>query len=331
MAQVAIEILLEGGKPEFNPVIFHGSSGCGKSHLVQGLVAAWKGRSRHRPAIATTALDFARELNDAIEAQATEEFQRRYRQLALLAIDDLDQLIPKEAAQRELAYTFDALVEAGGRLVATCSSPPEQLSGLIPTLLGRLVSGLSVRLEWPQVETRLEMLRRLGELRGLHLPESAVRLLAEGLPAAVPLLRAALMDLEVRGEADGKPLDEDLVREYLSTREPVGRPTLREIAALTARHFALKVADLRSPSRRRAVVMARDVAMYLARTLSGKNLTQIGTYFDGRDHTTVSHGCMKAEKLVQSDPSIREAVRQLHERLEAASARKGAACLGKTC
>lgn len=315
LAQVAIEIVLEGGNPDFNPIVLCGPPGVGKSHLALGLVSALRLRQRQRHTLYVTAIDFARELNDAIDTQSVEDFRQRYRQASLLAVDDVDLLADKPAAQRELVSTFDALTMTGGRLVATCSKPPEQLVELLPTLLSRLVSGLSVPLAVPGGEARLAYLMRLAETREIELGESEAELLAAELELPLPGLSGALAQLELAAQADGGRITEQTIRKYLAERENPRSPTLSEIANATARHFSLKVADLRSPSRRRTVVTARDVAMYLARTLSGKSLKQIGKYFAGRDHTTVSHGCLKAERLLQTDPAIREAVQQLRERL----------------
>jgi chromosomal replication initiator protein len=129
----------------------------------------------------------------------------------------------------------------------------------------------------------------------------------------------ALLQLEVSSRVEGAAIDLARIRCYVSQRSG-GRvpPSLREIAAVTARHFSLKVADLRSPCHRRAVVTARGVAMYLARTLTRQSLKQIGRYFGGRDHTTVSYGCSSTEKLLETEPAIREAVEQLQQRLRVA-------------
>ena len=124
------------------------------------------------------------------------------------------------------------------------------------------------------------------------------------------------MQLHVPAHADGMPIDAAAVRSYLVGRNGARKPQVSEVAALTARCFSLRLADLRGPSRRRPVVAARDVAMYLARTLTGAMLQQIGLYFGGRDHTTVMHSCRKTEALLKTDPATRQAVEQLQQQLQ---------------
>ncbi len=318
LARVAVEAVLDGSSSHLSPIVFHGPPGIGKTHLAMGLAAAWKGRNRQSQALYVPALDFARELTDAIEEQAVDDFRARYRQLALLAMDDVERLSAKEAAQRELLYTIDALSESDGRVLLTSATPPEYLAGLLPGLSGRLLSGLSVGLSPPGFETRLEILTRMAQSRPDGAGEAVLRLLAEKLAVPVPGLVGALHDLELAARAEGGPITLERARQYLAERSSPDQPTLGEIAAATARHFSLRVSDLRSPSRRRTVVAARGVAMYLARALTMQSLTQIGVYFHGRDHSTVSHGCRKTGRLLDSDPAIRDAVRLLCVRLRPA-------------
>jgi chromosomal replication initiator protein len=296
-------------------VLFFGPSGTGKTHLAAGLVSAYRARFRRRPAVYIPAVDFSRELADAIETQATDDFRQRYRQAWLLAIDDVERLAGKEAAQRELASTLDAVAEAGRQVVLTSSLAPAQLAGFLPQLQTRLIEGLTVPLALPGPETRLAIVKCLAERRGSRLGECEARAFAMGLKASVRRLAGALAALEAACPGNGE-VTLEAVEEYLARERHAAQPSLRQIAASVARHFSVRLTDLRSPSRRQAVVAARDVAMYLARTLTGNSLKQIGSYFSGRDHTTVSHGCSKAERLLRTDGTIRQAVERLREQLE---------------
>jgi len=160
-------------------------------------------------------------------------------------------------------------------------------------LRSRLVSGLTVPLVPPSLDTRLAILERLAAARDLKLGHPVLRAIAEGIRGSVRELIGTLVHLEMVSRTEGSPLDMDHVRDYLQQRSASRPARVRDIAAATARHFALRVAELRSPSRRRAVVRARGVAMYLTRRLTEESLEQIGHYFGGRDHTTVLHGCRK--------------------------------------
>lgn len=315
LAAVAVSTILEEGEDWYSPLVLYGPSGTGKTHLALGLASAWTARSRQRAAVYTTALDFARELVDAIETHAVEDFRDRFRRTSLFIVDDLEHLASKQTAQQEFLHTLDALESSGGRVVVTASHPPAQLAGLSPPLVGRLVAGLLVPLARPAADTRLEVLRRLAGLRSVELDEPCARILADGIEGTISDLCGALAQLEVSSRLDGVAISLGQVRQYLSERSGARvPPSVRDIAAATARHFSLKLSDLRSPCRRRAVVTARGVAMYLARTLTRQSLKQIGSYFGGRDHTTVSYSCSVTEKLLETEPAVREAVEQLQQR-----------------
>lgn len=314
---IAVESVLEVGPAYHHPVVLYGPSGTGKSHLAVGLVNVWKGLRRRPTAIYSPAIDFARDLADAFETRTIEDFQSRYRNAGLWAIDDIQRLVGKQAAQRELIGLIDWIAQTEGKVVITASVAPERIAGLMPGLQSRLIGGLAAPVVLPSLQTRRALLRRLADERDVEIDDVAVDLLAAELPRPLPVLAAAIVQMQLQLAGRSEIGAED-AREYLAGRERGTPPTLKQIAAATAAHFAVKVADLRSPSRRRAVVAARDVAMYLARSLTGKSLRQIGEYFDGRDHTTVSHGCGKMEKMLKSDPAVRASIEQLRDRLRPA-------------
>ncbi len=318
LAAVAVQSILEAAEGVFSPLVFYGPSGTGKSHLALGLATAWTARFRRRPAVYITGIDFARELADAIDTQAIDDFRDRFRRISLFVLDDLGHLTNKKTAQQELIGTLDVLEQRGGRVVITASRPPGQLAGLLRPLVGRLSSGLLVPLARPGADARLAIVRRLAVLRAIELDDAAIRAVAEAREATVPELFGTVLQLEMSSTVDGTEIDAALVRKYLAEISGTKTPSFHEIATATSRYFALKVSDLRSPSRRRTVVTARGVAMYLARTLTGKSLNEIGRYFGGRDHTTVSYGCSNIERLQETEPAIREAIAELHRRLRVA-------------
>ncbi len=317
LVRAAMECLLGGAECVYNPLTLVGPPGSGKSHLAAGLVAVWRERFGPRSAMYIPAVDFARQWTDATETHATADFQNRYRRVKLLAVDDADLLASKPAAQEELIHTLDALTLESGQVVLTCSAPPQAAQGLTPRLQSRILAGLVVPLAFPAPGTRLAALRQLASLRRLDLPEEAAAALADGLSGPLAEVWSAVLALELSARVDGGAITIRQVRQWLADRDAGRAPALRDIAAATARHFSLKVRDLRSASRRRAVVLARDVAMYLARLLTGKSFEQIGKYFNGRDHSTVSHGCSKTADLLEVDPVLRSLVDQVRQEFQA--------------
>ena len=333
LVEVAVRSVLAEPPPvvlSFNPLVLYGPSGTGKSHLARGLAAAWKARTR-RPhddrarsvrstlVVCTTAVDFARELAEAIETQAVEEFRAKHREAALLVVEDLGMLATRKAgklnAQEELIHTFDALLAEDRWVIVTASAVPAELPGILPALKSRLTGGLTIPLTPPGPEARLAIIQQLAALRKLDLPEPVALVLAEGLCGTAPELAGSLLELVMPTRLRRGRLDLRRAKQYLAGRSRRRQPTLHEIAIATARHFSLRLTDLRSPARRRALVTARGVAVYLARRLTGESLQQIGGYFGGRDHTTVMHSCRQTEELMKNDPTIRQSVESLQELL----------------
>ncbi len=320
LVEVAVRSVINEPDTSYNPLVLYGPSGTGKSHVARGLANAWKARNRRRRVVCSTATDFAQELADAIESQAVDDFRTKYRGASLLVFEDLGQLTAgksgKLSAQEELIHTLDALLAEDRWVVVTASAAPAELPGLLPGLQSRLTAGLAIPLAPPGPAARRAILEQLAAVKNVDLPEPVAQLLAEGLAGTAPELAGALLQLAAPAGFDGEPIDLESAKEYLSDRNGNGKqPTMHEIALATARHFKLRLSELRSSLRRRALVTARGVAVYLARNTGGKSLQEIGRYFGGRDHSTVLHSCRKIEELSASDPAIHEALVRLRKEL----------------
>jgi len=316
LVPVAVELAINDGARPYSPIVFHGPPGTGKSHLALGLAAAWKACCGRGSVLYATAVDFARQLADAIQTKTLDEFTGQYRQASLLILEDVGRLAGKQAAQRELIFTLDGLTNAGNCAVLTANAAPGELTGIVPGLRSRLAAGLTVPLAPPGRDARLVILRCLAELRRANLSDLAGQALADGLDVTVPELFAVLTELAFSVEMDGGVISIETARRYLAQRKACPAVSVHKIALATARCFSLTLAELRSPSRRRAVAAARGVAMYLARRLTEESLDDIGRYFGGRDHTTVSYGCRKTEERLGAEPDIRDAVLTVQQTLE---------------
>lgn len=310
LVEVAVRSVLDERTARFNPLVVCGPPGTGKSHLAWGIAAQWRSMFRTR-VVCLSAKEFAGELADAFEVNAVVEFRLKYRECSLLVLEDLQTLAGRSTAQIELIHTLDALLDRGSQVLLTASDPPTRLSQLHPLLASRLGAGLVVTLSPPGVEVRTRLLRHWAGLRCIELSESVARILAGEVHGSVPELCAAFAELESAARLNGVGIDAESARQYVRQRNAAAEPPLSAIAVQTARHFSLRLADLRGPSRRRAVVTARDVAMFLARRLTSHSLEQIGHYFGGRDHTTVLHGCRKTGNLLKTDPAVQRAIERL--------------------
>jgi chromosomal replication initiator protein len=319
LVHVVVRSVLEEKPNGYNPIVLYGPTGTGKSHLALGLAAEWKARKRRRVEC-IAAVDFARELGDAIETQAIEEFRTKYREVGLLVFEDIGHLVnrtsEKLSAQDEFIHALDALVERGSWVIVTAANAPSEMAGLLPGLQSRLTAGLTVPLAPPDAHTRLAIINHLAGLREIDLSAPAAQSLAEGLHGAVPELMGALTQLQVPARRNGGQIDEKAVRSLLARRGSEGGPSLHAIALATAKHFGLKLSEIRSPSRQRAVVTARDVAAHLARNMLKCSFEQIGQYFGGRDHTTIMHSWHKMQNLLNTDPAMQHEVEQIEQEIQ---------------
>jgi chromosomal replication initiator protein len=318
----AVQSVLGKQCKNYNPLVFYGPSGTGKSHLAEGFAAAWRTCHRRQKVVCTTASDFARDLADAVEMQAVDEFRAKCRGAALLVIEDLGMLITGRSAklsvQEELICTLDVMIAEGRLVIVTASAAPNLLHGIVPALQSRLQSGLTIPLALPSVETRLAILRELAACRDIPLSEPAARILAEGLSGTPPQLTGSLLQFAAVNSSKA-PLSAAAAKKYVAGRRHSHQPSLHEIALATARHFSLRIVDVRSSVRKRPLVVARGVAVYLARSLTSESLEDIGRYFGGRDHTTILHSCQRTEQSAKKDPAISDAIETLAKKLGEAS------------
>jgi chromosomal replication initiator protein len=313
LAATALRPFLERAATHYSPLVLHGPHGSGKSHLGRGLAQWWR---QHFPAsrvICQSAADFAQDFAAATANGQLTEWRRQLGQAELLVCDDLESLVGRVGAQLELLQLLDVLADGQSWVVVTARTLPAHWPGLQPALASRLSAGLSVPIALPGLAARRTILERLAASRLLALSPEAAQLIQE-FAGSVPALVSAVFELELADAAGGE-IDVSTVTKVLGSRRQQHRPTLREIALLTARYFGLKLSDLKSSGRRQGLVAGRQVAMYLARQLTDESLGQIGDFFGGRDHTTVLHGCRRTEKLLSQDRATRQAVAELKKML----------------
>ncbi len=297
----------------YSPLVIYGSSGAGKTLFARGLADRFRDGREQEGVKVTTGADFARDFAKALENQSLDEFRSEYRNVDLLVLDDLTEMITKRAAQQELCRTIDAIHNNNGRLLVTTKQNPATMSSLFAALRSRLTGGLVVPISLPGAAARRVLVSRLGDAHGLDLPQRSARILADGLAVSVPQLQGAL--LELRAQHQEGPISALSVRRFLARRDTHVRLTPRPIIAAVGKYFEVKVAELKGPGRRQALVAARGVAMYLIRKLTDTSYQQVGRALGGRDHTTVMHSCRKTEQRIRQDRAMRQAVETIEKGL----------------
>ena len=305
----------DNAPPGAMPLTFFGPSGCGKTHLLQGIEEAWRkeqhGNGKKKRGLYLKATDFARLFATAIETRTVDDFRRRYREATLLLIDDLAAISEKPFAQEELLFTTEFLLTHGRTVVFADSRFPSESRRYSERLATRLLGGTTVPVSLPGAAVRLRFLRELTLALRTMLPTAALEFAARELPLAIPALNGLFTQMFFEAKVNGTKLDMAFVKDYLTNRIIADRPTVAEIAQKTAKHFSLKLSDLRGRSRSKTVATARAVAVYLAREKTGLSLKEIGKYFDRRDHTTIRHLADSIETALATDRLLRDAVVRL--------------------
>ncbi|HBT76666.1 MAG TPA: hypothetical protein DEB39_07015 [Planctomycetaceae bacterium] len=306
----------------FRTVLFHGVSGVGKTHLLQGMYAAWKQCRRKQRAVFIRAVDFARKLAEAVETQTTEDFQERFRKVSLLVLDDLDQLRGKEAAVEELRHTLDALDAENAVVVLSCSHNPLETNDFDERLNARFEAGLIVPVVLPGAEVRQRFLREAAAAFRVDLPRGLLDRFASAFPTTLPVLYGRFARLYFLTHVEGRTLDAAGMKRFLAESEETRRPGIDEILRVTARYFSLKPTVLKGRSRRSGPTEARSVAVYLARQIVEASYREIGAHFGGRDHKTISYYCRSVEEKTNTNPELKRALEEIREILDREHARR---------
>jgi chromosomal replication initiator protein len=302
----------------YNPLFIHGGVGLGKTHLMQ---AIGNKLSSLRPDIVITYKTteaFMNELINAIRFEKTPQFRELYRSVDVLMLDDVQFLEQKNATQEELFHTFNALYDSGKQIILTSDRPPRSISALEERLRTRFEWGLIADIQPPDLETKVAILNKMAASKGWLLPSEVALLIATHVNSNIRELEGVLTTVSAAASMRGqRHPDLAIAREILRTvtKHEEARPTIEAITRVVARHFDLRVADLKSKTNKRRIAFPRQIAMYLTRQLSTESYQGIGNFFDGKHHTTVLHAERKIAELRDSDSSVSRLLGEIEEKL----------------
>jgi chromosomal replication initiator protein len=307
----------------FNPLFLYGGVGLGKTHLMHAI--AWelvgRGNAGVGPKVSVTYMSaekFMYRFIAAIRSQSTMQFKEQLRSVDVLMIDDLQFLIGKENTQEEFFHTFNALVDVGKQIVVSADKSPSDLSGLDDRLRTRLGYGMVADLHATTFELRISILEAKAARAGVAVPAKVLDFLAHKITTNVRELEGALNRLIAHANLFGRPITLETTQEVLHDilKAHDRRVTIEEIQKRVAEHFSIRLTDMSSARRARAVARPRQVAMYLAKQLTQRSLPEIGRRFGNRDHTTVMHAVSRVGELMSRDAGFAEDVELLRRMLE---------------
>ncbi|MBV0889004.1 chromosomal replication initiator protein DnaA [Komagataeibacter oboediens] len=303
--------------PGFNPLFLYGGVGLGKTHLMHAIGAELLREGKVSVAY-MSAEKFMYRFIAAIRSQSTMEFKEQLRSVDVLMIDDLQFLIGKDNTQEEFFHTFNALVDAGRQIVVSADKSPSDLSGLEDRLRTRLGCGMVADIHATTFELRISILEAKASASGVVVPAKVLEFLAHKITSNVRELEGALNRLIAHANLFGRPVTleatQDVLHDILKAHDR--RVTIEEIQRKVAEHWNIRLTDMSSARRARAVARPRQVAMYLAKQLTSRSLPEIGRKFGNRDHTTVMHAVTRVTELMEQDPAFAEDVELLRRMLE---------------
>ncbi len=303
----------------FNPLFIYGGVGLGKTHLMHAIAWHIQKRDPDRRVIYLSAEKFMYQFIRALRYQDTMAFKEQFRSVDVLMIDDVQFIGGKGSTQEEFFHTFNALVDQNRQLVITGDRSPSDLDGMEERLRSRLGWGLVADIHPTDYELRLGILQsKVDQIDARDVPERVLEFLAHKITSNVRELEGALNRVVAHATLVGRPVTLETTQELLQDllRANDRRVTIEEIQKRVAAHFNIRIADMHSARRARAVARPRQVAMYLAKQLTSRSLPEIGRKFGGRDHTTVMHAVKKVEQLCETDASFADDVELMRRMLE---------------
>ncbi|MCU0394326.1 MAG: chromosomal replication initiator protein DnaA [Chitinophagaceae bacterium] len=309
------------GANSFNPLVIYGGVGLGKTHLAQAIGNEVKKQHPNKVVLYVSSEKFINQFQDHSRNNAINDFIHFYQLIDVLIIDDVQFFARAEKSQDAFFAIFNHLHQSGKQLVLTSDKAPKDLDGLQERLLSRFRWGLSADLQMPDYETRIEILERKMKNDGLDMPREVVKYLAYNINTNIRELEGALISLLAQSSLNKREIDLELAKKVLRNHIKTSSKeiTIENIQKMVCEYFDVPYEKLQQKTRKREIVQARQITMYLAKAFTKNSLKTIGEHFGGRDHTTVIHSCQTVKDLMDTDSVFKENVMELTQKVQLAA------------
>ena len=303
----------------YNPLFIYGGVGLGKTHLLHAIAAQISQRTPGLIVEYLSAETFINDLIHAIQYEKMRDFQKKYRSIDVLLVDDVQFMATQERTQEEFFHTFNALYDSQKQIVVTSDKVPQDIPELEERLRSRFEWGLIADIQLPDMETRAAILNKKAKVEDMDLPSDVCHFLARHIQSNVRMLEGSLIRLKAFAEMSDEPISVDMCNNVLKDILTKKRSfiSIEEVIRIVAKHYGLKAGELKSPKRAKPITRARQVAMYLCRELTSESFPEIGSRFGGRDHATVIHGVNKIAALLEVDSDLQKDIQLLGKSLTA--------------
>lgn len=313
----ALSVARELGTSKYNPLFIYGGVGLGKTHLMQAIAHYVREAQPNRTFRYLSSEEFLRQYINAVLNKRMSAFHNMYKDIDFLLMDDVQFLAGKEGVQEELFHRFNELYQYGKQIVLTSDRPPHEIEPLEERLVSRFQSGLVADIQPPQYETRLAILELKVREEGLVFPKDVLDYIASSIKNNVRQLEGIVHLMAATSRIQNNPIDMELTKkvisDYLGTQ--FKRLTPLSIISHVSEYFSISPSQLKGKLRKREVLIPRQISMYLIRELTDSSLAEIGSFFDGRDHSTVLNSIERINQLCKEEPSLKRKLNEIKNRL----------------
>ncbi len=302
----------------YNPLFIYGGVGLGKTHLINAVGNEILKNNPQTSVCYYTSEKFMNELINSLRYNKMDEFRNKFRSMDVLLIDDIQFIAGKERTQEEFFHTFNSLYDSHKQIVLTSDKFPKEIPGLEERLRSRFEWGLVADIQTPDVETKQAILKMKAEQNGINLPEDVAQFLANSVTSNVRELEGYLIRIGAFASLTSTPVSLDMAKNILKDIlvEKDRQVSVEQIQKIVANYFGLKISDLKSPKRYKALVQARQIAMYLTRQMTSLSYPDIGDHFGGKDHSTIIHAIKKIDKTKVNDSQLQSTLLSLKKTIE---------------